>query len=130
MSVGMPQSSSQMVVEEIKLSPRSSAAGSEAPGEKRVNTWTPDPAAQWETAQEVLADMLAAGIEPDTVTFNCLIAACGNGAGWEPALKIFRDMQAAQLRPDQITYNSLITTCEQARIKPRLALRLRYLWLV
>jgi pentatricopeptide repeat domain-containing protein 1 len=59
----------------------------------------------------VFKDMRAAGVLPNTVTYNTLITACANGRQWQEALRVFKDMRAAGVLPNTITYNTLITAC-------------------
>lgn len=55
------------------------------------------------------ADMRAAGVEPDRVTYNVLLNACaGARAGPERAVAIFDAMVAEGISPDVISYTSLI----------------------
>jgi len=55
------------------------------------------------------ADMRAAGVEPDRVTYNVLLNACAVArAGPERAMAIFDAMVAEGISPDVISYTSLI----------------------
>lgn len=51
--------------------------------------------------------------QPNTVTFNSLITALGQGAQWEKAQEVFEQMQAQGCQPDVVTYTALISALEK-----------------
>ena len=50
---------------------------------------------------------------PNTVTFNSLITALGQGGQWEKAQKIFDQMGSRNCKPDVVTYTALISAMEK-----------------
>ncbi len=65
--------------------------------------------------------VLAAGVQPDVVTYNVAIKACQSGAGaslspgmLEQGFALAAEMRAAGLEPDVITHTSLARLCAQA----------------
>ncbi|CAM9211127.1 unnamed protein product [Scytosiphon promiscuus] len=81
-------------------------------------------AGKWESARFVLLEMDRAGVTPETVAFNTVLAAFehrphpGNSGGvgvakkdtprWPMALELLADMERRGVEPDVVTYNSLI----------------------
>ncbi|CAM9381903.1 unnamed protein product, partial [Hapterophycus canaliculatus] len=81
-------------------------------------------AGRWEQAQFVLREMDRAGVTPETVAFNTVLAAFehrphpgggGSESGakkeaprWPMALELVADMEKRGVEPDVVTYNSLI----------------------
>lgn len=51
--------------------------------------------------------------QPNTVTFNSLITALGQGAQWEKAQEVFEQMQIQGCSPDVVTYTALISSLEK-----------------
>jgi len=47
--------------------------------------------------------------QPNTVTFNSLIKALGQGAQWEKAQEVVDQMRAQGCNPDVVTYTALIS---------------------
>ena len=51
---------------------------------------------------ELLADMRAAGITPDVISYNAAISACEKGQQWQRALELFEAVRASGLRPTDL----------------------------
>ncbi|CAM9758092.1 unnamed protein product [Ectocarpus sp. 6 AP-2014] len=50
--------------------------------------------------------------EPDTITFNAAITACGRGKKWKPAVELLDSMRREGLVPDGFSYSAAITACK------------------
>jgi len=57
--------------------------------------------------------MEAAGVAPNTITYNAAISACEKGGEWERALELLGGMEAAGVAPNTVTYNAAISACEK-----------------
>lgn len=62
-----------------------------------------------------------AGVEPDLVTYNLAVRACGGQSGsklraaqLDQAFQLLADMRAAKVAPDQQTVTSMLALCAQA----------------
>jgi len=55
--------------------------------------------------------MQECGLEPNTITYNAAISACGQGGQWERALPLLEGMKERGLEPDIITYSAAISAC-------------------
>ena len=62
----------------------------------------------------MFAEVKAAGVPPNAVTFNTLIKACDNAGDLGQALGVFAEVKAAGVPPDEFTFNSLISACATA----------------
>jgi pentatricopeptide repeat domain-containing protein 1 len=62
---------------------------------------------QWRRAAAALAEMKAAGVQPDGRVYSAMIYAFGRGGQWEQARKAFEEMKAAGLH-DLRAYGTLI----------------------
>ena len=62
------------------------------------------------------------GLQPNVITYNSLISACGKSGKAERALQFFAKMQQQGLRPNVITYNAVIIA------SPRLSSIFFYYW--
>ena len=58
-------------------------------------------------------------LQPNVITYNALISACGKGRMVEVALQLFDDMRQHGVQPDVITYNALISACGNGRMTER-----------
>jgi pentatricopeptide repeat protein len=56
----------------------------------------------------LLEEMRAKGVEPDVITYNASISACGKGGQWEKALQLLEEMRAKGVEPDVFTYGAVI----------------------
>eukprot|EP00752_Nemacystus_decipiens_P002534 g2377.t1 len=50
--------------------------------------------------------------EPDTITFNAAISACGRGKKWKPAVDLLDTMRREGLTPDGFSYSTAISACK------------------
>jgi len=67
-----------------------------------------------EKLAEVIADMKAADVSPDVVTYSILIkASCGVGE-LDSALALFEQLRRDGLLFDQVTFNTLLLACSKA----------------
>ena len=77
------------------------------------------------TAQGVLADMVAAGVQPDVVTWNTMITACARatschgGADVDAAFALLDDMTAAGATPNVVSWTAAIDACAKAKVAAR-----------
>ncbi|KAL4457635.1 hypothetical protein ABPG75_012500 [Micractinium tetrahymenae] len=69
----------------------------------------------WEAAQEVLAMMRQGGIEPDAITYNCLLKAAAAAGLLGEAKRLYAEMLALRLRPSTFTYVGLFKAAANAR---------------
>eukprot|EP00931_Biecheleriopsis_adriatica_P106333 TRINITY_DN8079_c3_g1_i5.p3 TRINITY_DN8079_c3_g1~~TRINITY_DN8079_c3_g1_i5.p3 ORF type:complete len:122 (-),score=24.85 TRINITY_DN8079_c3_g1_i5:105-470(-) len=76
---------------------------------KRISTYAKTK--QVNKAFEVFEEMQQRGVQPNAITFNALINACGKGSQAEKAVEVFEEMQQRGLTPDVITYSALISAC-------------------
>ncbi|CAK7323672.1 unnamed protein product [Dovyalis caffra] len=51
--------------------------------------------------------------EPDTVSWNIVIAACARNGNYKEAFELFKHMHMAQIHPDNYTYVSLLCVCSK-----------------
>ena len=61
-------------------------------------------------ALKLFEEMLQKGLQPNVITYNALISACGKFAMTAKALHLFEEMQKQGLQPKVITYTAVITT--------------------
>jgi pentatricopeptide repeat protein len=59
------------------------------------------------------------GIEPEVITYNAAMTACGKASQWERALELLSEMRERGLEPDMITYSVAISACEKGSQKER-----------
>lgn len=70
---------------------------------------------QVDKAFEIYGRMKKLEMEPDRITFNALISACGKAKNLSKALEAMRDMTDIYgLTPDRHSYNALIDACGKA----------------
>ncbi|CAN0087565.1 unnamed protein product, partial [Scytosiphon promiscuus] len=50
--------------------------------------------------------------EPDAITFNAAISACGRGNKWKPAVELLDIMRLEGLVPDGFSYSAAISACK------------------
>ncbi|CAK0873284.1 unnamed protein product [Prorocentrum cordatum] len=56
---------------------------------------------QWQRALALLREMSEAKLQPDVISYNAGISACGdNGGQWQRALALLSEMHKANLEPD------------------------------
>lgn len=67
----------------------------------------------WREGKACLEEMMQAGLEPTTITYNSLIAACGKAGQLEEALKIFQQMPSPKV--DISTINNLMAACKKTK---------------
>lgn len=73
-------------------------------------------AGELERAVETFHDMRRARVEPNLITYNALISACGPPRGdWRRALSFVEEMLNSGLTPDDFTLTTVIAACEAAR---------------
>ena len=65
---------------------------------------------------QLAARMKAQGVKPDTLTYHCLLRACGSLGLAKHAIAIFEDMLAAGLLPERETFHLLFKVSFPARI--------------
>lgn len=58
--------------------------------------------------------MCRAGVEPNVITYNALIAACARCNEPDMAYEVFEDMQDHGLKADKFSYGSLIDSCAKS----------------
>ena len=51
------------------------------------------------------------GVQPNTISYNCMINVCGAAESIPAALQLFEEMCEKGVKPSVITYNSLIKAC-------------------
>jgi pentatricopeptide repeat domain-containing protein 1 len=71
-------------------------------------------ARSWDKAFEVFEAMKETDVQPNVITYSCLISAAADR--WEQALALFREMQEAaksgvDCKPNLITFSALISSC-------------------
>ena len=74
-------------------------------------------AGEWERAFSIVQDEMASiHIEPNVITYNCLINACANGKPplADRALELLEEMKERGLEPDIISYNSVLAALARA----------------
>merc|ERR1719169_31264 len=59
-----------------------------------------------ERAEQWLNNMLEAGVEPNVITFNAVVAACAKAGHGERCEQWIEKMQRAGITPNSFTYNS------------------------
>ena len=69
--------------------------------------------AQWAKGLQLLGELKHCQLQPDVITLNSLISACGKASEWPLALELGQNLQ---LTGDVITYNSLLDACRQAKL--------------
>ncbi|EIE27183.1 hypothetical protein COCSUDRAFT_38919 [Coccomyxa subellipsoidea C-169] len=76
---------------------------------------------QGERALDIYRSMKDLGVEPDLVTYNLAVRACGGQSGsklrsaqLDQAFQLLADMRAAGVAPDQQTVTSMLALCAQA----------------
>ena len=69
---------------------------------------------KWQDACVVRADMAAAGVPMNVVTWTSLIGACKKAGLVEKAFQLLEEMREDGLQPDTVTYNLLIDVCAEA----------------
>ena len=74
-------------------------------------------AAQWTLALALLTTCEGAqpAVQPDVVTFNSLIVACGRANETDFAFALRTMMAARRIEPNTVTINALISACERVR---------------
>lgn len=55
-------------------------------------------------AMDLLNTIRARGLEPNEITYNVVMGACGAAGRWKEALDLFYEMQGAGLPPDAVTF--------------------------
>ena len=55
--------------------------------------------------------MLRYALEPNMVTYNALISACGKGQELRRAVDVCAEMRRQALEPNMVTYSGLISAC-------------------
>ncbi|KAG5182022.1 hypothetical protein JKP88DRAFT_245946 [Tribonema minus] len=82
--------------------PRATQAGASAP---------------WRRALALLRELEAAGLVPDRVVLNSVMAACAAAGRWQEALRLLKRMGIAggMLAPDIVSYNTALSACSRAR---------------
>jgi pentatricopeptide repeat protein len=55
-------------------------------------------------ALDLLGAIKAKNLEPNEITYNVVMGACGAAGRWKEALNLFYQMQAAGLPPDAVTF--------------------------
>nr|CAD1843222.1 unnamed protein product [Ananas comosus var. bracteatus] len=65
----------------------------------------------------ILEEMKGKGIEPDTVTYNAMLAGfCEDEKDFEAAFEVLNEMERKKCRADVVSYNTIITGfCKQGR---------------
>lgn len=53
---------------------------------------------------DLLNTIRARGLEPNEITYNVVMGACGAAGRWKEALDLFYEMQGAGLPPDAVTF--------------------------
>ena len=61
--------------------------------------------------RELFEEMQRRGSQPNVITWNAAISACGKGAQWERALEMLEEMQRRGLQPNVITWSAAISAC-------------------
>ncbi|XP_073141438.1 pentatricopeptide repeat-containing protein At3g58590 [Henckelia pumila] len=69
--------------------------------------WIYNRTGQYDKTQELYAIMQ----DPDTISWNTLIAACSRSGDYEEAFELFHHMRNSQVYPDNYTYVSLFSVC-------------------
>ncbi|XP_075513950.1 pentatricopeptide repeat-containing protein At3g58590-like [Primulina tabacum] len=72
-----------------------------------VIAWIYNQTGQYDKTQELYATMR----DPDTVSWNTLIAACSRNGDYTEAFELFHHMRNSQVFPDNYTYVSLFNIC-------------------
>jgi pentatricopeptide repeat domain-containing protein 1 len=68
----------------------------------------------WQEALQVYRQLRAAGLWPNTTTYNALVSAHSKAGDIEGVMRVFADMLAAGCARSVITYSTLIAACERA----------------
>mmetsp|Transcript_14105 Transcript_14105/g.16832 ORF Transcript_14105/g.16832 Transcript_14105/m.16832 type:complete len:91 (+) Transcript_14105:25-297(+) len=66
----------------------------------------------WTKVLQLLSKMRSLRLEPNVITYNSSIHACGQSSMWQQSLALLRRMEKAELQPDIISYNTTISSCE------------------
>ena len=66
---------------------------------------------QWEMAIELLENMIALSIIPDTISYSSAICACEKAGRWQEALQLLEKMILNNIDRDTICYSSVISAC-------------------
>lgn len=77
----------------------------------------------WQRVLDLLDEMEARGIRPDTVIYNNAITACGRAGEWKSALRLLDEMADKGLTPSIITFSAAISACDLG-VQPDHALQL------
>ncbi|CAJ1423895.1 unnamed protein product [Effrenium voratum] len=78
-------------------------------------------ARNWPSALQILAEMRAHQLQPNVITYNAGIHACGCSCRWQHVLGLLHEMREVMLAPDNISYNSSLTAFERASQKVKAA---------
>lgn len=73
-------------------------------------------AGKLDTAFELLSDMTARGITPNTHTYSSLVHSCGKAGATDVMMELFAAMQRAGVQPNEVTYSSIIYYAGRAGI--------------
>ncbi|CAE8610139.1 unnamed protein product, partial [Polarella glacialis] len=68
----------------------------------------------WQHALGLLAELLANGQRPDSVSFSCVIDACSRKGVWLTALRILDAMPRYGVQQTTRSYNAAIAACAEA----------------
>jgi len=72
---------------------------------------------EFQTAHELLDEMIQNGLKPDTETFNTMIDAYARRLQYREALDLFYDMKTYDAYPDYFTYARMIQVCAKSNQK-------------
>jgi pentatricopeptide repeat protein len=70
--------------------------------------------ARWQEGKDLLAQMRAAGIEPDAKAYTAVINACGRSRKAAEAIALLRELQAEGPTADEWTYGAAIDACAKS----------------
>ncbi|CAK0817015.1 unnamed protein product [Prorocentrum cordatum] len=72
--------------------------------------------------------MREAKLEPDVISYNAGISACGKGEQWQRALALLSEMWEAKVEPNVISYSAGASACETGEQWQRALALLGEMW--
>jgi len=67
----------------------------------------------YEHAQSAFEEMVAAGIDPDTIAYGALLMVLNKGSRSEEALAIGKSLRAQRIPFDDVAYTEMLIACSR-----------------